>query len=80
MIVTSGSVSKLTVYQRLGVREVWFFQNGQFEVYCLRKAGYEAMTASDVLPDLDLGILAQYVNASDPLEAALAFRENLQLG
>jgi hypothetical protein len=31
-----------------------------------------------VLPNLDLAILAQYAVASDPLEAALEFREKVK--
>lgn len=36
IIVTSGGVDKLKVYQILGIKEIWFFKNNQFEVYILQ--------------------------------------------
>lgn len=74
-VITSGSIQKLQAYKRLGVREVWFFQQNQFEVHHLRGEGYEQIAASEILPDLDLSLLAEYALASDPLTAALEFRD-----
>jgi len=78
VVVTSSSVDKLEVYRRLEVREVWFFKNNQFEIYHLRGKTYEQIRQSEVLPSLDLAMLARYAIASDPLEAALEFREKIQ--
>lgn len=78
VVVTSGGLDKLEVYRRLGVREVWFFKNNQFEVYHLRDEAYEQMTQSEVLPNLNLALLAEYAIAPTPLEAALAFRERVR--
>ena len=78
VVVTSGGVDKLEVYRRLGVREVWFFKNKQFEVYHLRAEAYQQIAKSEILPDLDLVMLAEYATASDPLEAALEFREKIR--
>lgn len=78
VVVTSGGIDKLEVYKRLGVREVWFFKNNQFEVYHLRGEAYEHIEKSELLPDLDLGMLGKYATASDPLEAALEFRDKLR--
>ncbi|MBD2771351.1 Uma2 family endonuclease [Iningainema tapete] len=77
VIVTSGSISKLEVYRRLGVREVWFWERYQFKLYHLRdnspteKAtvypdtyGYEQITRSKLLP-LDIFLLEQCISISD---------------
>jgi Uma2 family endonuclease len=78
VVVTSGGIDKLEVYKRLGVKEVWFFKNNEFEVYILRGESYEQVAQSELLPGLDLKILAQYAVASDPLDAAIAFREKVR--
>ncbi|MEI6441756.1 MAG: Uma2 family endonuclease [Nostocales cyanobacterium ELA583] len=78
VVVTSGGIDKLEVYKRLGVTEVWFFQNNQFAVYHLHGESYELVTKSVLLPNLDLSILAKYVLADDPLDAALEFREKIK--
>ncbi|BAZ29758.1 hypothetical protein NIES4074_22050 [Cylindrospermum sp. NIES-4074] len=78
VIITSGGIDKLEVYKRLGVKEVWFFQNNQFKIYHLRGDSYEQVAKSELLPNLDLTILAQYAIAEDPLDAALEFREKVK--
>jgi Uma2 family endonuclease len=78
IVVSSGGIDKLEVYKRLGVKEVWFFMNNQFTVYHLNGETYEVMTKSELLPDLDLTILAESVISDYPLEAALAFREKIK--
>lgn len=78
VVLTSGGIDKLEVYKRLGVKEVWFFKNNQFEVYVLLGESYEQVAQTELMPGLDLKILAQYVAASDPLDAAIAFREKVR--
>ena len=78
VVVSSGGLDKLEVYKRLGVREVWFFKKNQFEIYALRNNSYEKIDRSEVLPNLDMNLLAQYAVAPNPLEAALEFREKVK--
>lgn len=78
VIVTSGGVDKLEIYRRLGVAEVWFFQDYIFALYCLRGEAYEQVSASELLPDLDLEILSDYATRSDPLEALIEFRRKVR--
>lgn len=75
VVYTSGGVDTLGVYQRLGVREVWFWQNGELKVYCLENESYQQQQQSKLLPDLDLALLAQYVVINDPLEAIVQWRK-----
>ncbi|AFY79462.1 hypothetical protein Ple7327_4351 [Pleurocapsa sp. PCC 7327] len=78
VVVTSGGVDKLAVYKKLGVREVWFWQNDRFSVYCLRGDEYEKIPASELLPNLDLELLSQYVTHTDILESILEFRAQIR--
>ena len=79
IIVTSGGVDKLEVYQILGIKEIWFFKNNQFEVYILQGENYQQSLESELLPNLDVSILAEYAIAPDPLQAVLAFRERVSM-
>ncbi|NJP22085.1 MAG: Uma2 family endonuclease, partial [Hydrococcus sp. CRU_1_1] len=78
VVVTSGGIDKLAVYKKLGVKEVWFWQNNHFSLYYLRGDEYEQITTSELLPNLDLALLAQYVVRTDTLEAILEFREQIR--
>ena len=78
VIVTSGGVDKLEVYMRLGVIEVWFFQENCFAVYRLRAEAYARIASSELLPDLDLAMLADYAMRPDPLEALIEYRRRVR--
>jgi Uma2 family endonuclease len=73
VVQTSGGISKLSIYQGLGVPEVWFWQHDRFTVYFL-EAEYKQRDRSHFLPNLDLDLLASYVQSTEPLDAVLAFR------
>lgn len=87
VIVTSGSINRLELYRRLGVREVWFWQKNRLSLYHQREetptefietVGYEPIQQSEVLPDLDLELLTRCLQNPNPLAAAKAFRQGLQ--
>jgi Uma2 family endonuclease len=78
VVLTSGIVNKLEIYQGLGVMEVWEWQSGQFVIYHLRSTGYEQITNSELLPDLDMQQLASYVNPAQQFDAVMAFRDAIQ--
>jgi Uma2 family endonuclease len=78
VIETSGGINKLEVYKRLGVPEVWFWKDEAFQVYRLRGHDYEQITTSELLPDLDLKLMATYVEHSEPLDAVLEFRQKVR--
>jgi Uma2 family endonuclease len=80
IVVTSGGVDKLAVYQRLGVREVWFWYRDRFEVYHLSGERYEAVPESQLLPELNLALLATHVVHPDPLDALLSSRAEVRAG
>jgi Uma2 family endonuclease len=78
IVLSSGLIDKLDIYQGLGISEVWQWQEGQVSIYCLRSDGYEVMTKSELLPNLDPKILAQYVNPVEQFESVMAFRERIR--
>jgi Uma2 family endonuclease len=87
VIITSGGIKKLDVYRRLKVREVWFGQNDGFSLYHLREeipvkfgetCGYELIKKSELLPELDVEMLAECVKNPNPLAAAKEWRKRCQ--
>ena len=76
--LTSGGVDKLEVYRGLQVPEVLFWANDQFSIYHLRESGYELISSSEFLPELDFSVLSQYVGYVNQTEAVIAYRTVLQ--
>ncbi|MDY7014640.1 MAG: Uma2 family endonuclease, partial [Cyanobacteriota bacterium] len=74
VVITSGSTNKLNRYQVLGVPEVWFWEDGLFQLYRLGENGYDRIYASQVLPDLNLELLTRCVLMTSRLEAMREFR------
>ena len=77
VVFSSGGPSKLARYAVLGVGEVWFWEDGLFSVYCLREAGYEKVSQSELLPKMDFELLTRCVLMNSRVEAARAFRAAL---
>jgi Uma2 family endonuclease len=78
VIYTSGGLNTLEIYQRLGVAEVWFWEDRQFTIYCLQNNNYQQQLQSKLLPNLDLTLLAQYVTINDPLDAMIQWRKQIK--
>ena len=77
VIVTSGGIDTLEIYRRVGVSEVWFWQDGVISVYCLRSTGYDLITKSELLPELDLRSLEFYSRMADQYDAVNDFMRSL---
>ncbi|BAS57176.1 MULTISPECIES: Uma2 family endonuclease [Leptolyngbya] len=75
--VTSGGVNKLEVYRRLGVSEVWFWEDGTLEIYHLRDR-YEKITQSQLLPDFPIELFCRYMTYYDQYDAVREFRAALK--
>jgi Uma2 family endonuclease len=75
VVITSGGVDKLKRYQALGVPEVWFWEDGLFSLYCLRSDGYERVSKSELLPELDIELLRRCVVMTSRIEAVREFRQ-----
>ncbi|HIK08877.1 MAG TPA: Uma2 family endonuclease [Oscillatoriaceae cyanobacterium M33_DOE_052] len=75
--ITSGGIDKLAKYQRLQITEVWFWENNQLVVYHWSGEGYEQVSRSALLPDLDLELFQRCVMMPSQLEAMTEFRQAL---
>ncbi len=80
IVLTSGGIDKLKVYQGLGIEEVWFWENQHLSIYGLTEVGeaYEALGISQLLPQLDIALLASYVDSSNQTQAVKAYRQALR--
>jgi Uma2 family endonuclease len=84
--ITSGSIDKLEIYRRLGVAEVWIWQFNRLRLYHLREEtpsefldtyGYEQITSSELLPELNITLLEQCIQISDEIEAIDQFEQGI---
>ncbi len=82
--ITSGSIDKLEIYRRLGVVEVWIWQFNRLRLYHLREEtpsefldsyGYEEITSSELLPELNIALLEQCMQISDEIQAIDEFEQ-----
>ncbi|BAC91333.1 Uma2 family endonuclease [Gloeobacter violaceus] len=78
VVITSGGIDKLEVYRGLGVQEVWFWQEGRFSLHGLEQGRYVTLSGSRLLADLDLAMLARFVNPDNEPRAVKAFRDTLR--
>ena len=67
VVLSSGMVDKLDIYQGLGVAEVWVWEAGSFSLYHLRADGYEQIENSELLPGCDIDLLTSYVRPKNSL-------------
>lgn len=54
-----GGLDKLEIYRRLGVAEVWFWEQDVLRVFVLGDDGYAQRAASACLPELDLALVCR---------------------
>lgn len=78
VVWTSGGIGKLDIYARLGVGEVWFWKDGHIEVHLLRGARYEPASCSALFPELDLELLASFLDHPTLTQAMRAFSDALR--
>jgi Uma2 family endonuclease len=80
VVVHAPLVDKLEVYAGLGVPEVWVWNDASraIEVHHLNGFMYEIRARSEIVPDLDLDVLARYVRPGESHTGlARAFRAAL---
>jgi Uma2 family endonuclease len=78
VVWTSGGIDKLEVYRKLDVREVWYFRKGKIQPYVLRGERYEAVSRSEVLPDIDLEQLSSFIDRKSTSQAIREYRAALE--
>jgi len=75
---TRGGIDKLAIYEKLGVEEVWFWRKGVIEIYVLTEGVFKKTEHSELLPDLDLELLASMLDRDTLSQAVRDFRKALQ--
>ncbi len=82
--IISGSIDKLEIYRRLGVAEVWIWQFNRLRLYHFREEtpsefldthGYQQITSSELLPELNIALLEQCIQISNEIEAIDQFEQ-----
>ncbi len=77
VVITSGGIDKLTIYQGLNVPEVLFWQEGKLTLYSLinELEGYQKVKQSQFLPALNFEILEQYINPEEEPKMVAQYRQ-----
>lgn len=80
VVMTSGGINKLDIYQGLGVREVWFWQENRFTLYQFVDStrGYREIQRSQLLPSLDLDLLCQFIDCDREPQMIRAYCQALR--
>ena len=79
VVVSSGGINKLEAYKRLQISEVWFWTNDELLFYSLGNEGYEAVSKSQLLPSLDVGLLMRCINTENHAQALREFRAGIKI-
>lgn len=72
-VVLCRRVNKLSIYQRLGVAEVWVHRRGKLEIHRLVDGAYQSADTSRFFPDLDFRELEEYLAMPDQDAAVRAY-------
>jgi Uma2 family endonuclease len=78
VVWTSGGLDKLEIYRLLGVREVWVWQQGAISLFALRGEEYVGITASEVLPQVDIERLRAMLDVPTQTAAVRELRRRLR--
>ncbi|GAL94862.1 MAG: Uma2 family endonuclease [Microcystis wesenbergii TW10] len=79
VVVSSGGINKLEAYKRLQIPEVWFWMNDELLFYSLGNEGYKAVSKSQLLPSLDVGLLMRCINTENHAQALREFRAGIKI-
>ncbi len=77
VVISSGGVNKLEGYRRMGVLEVWFWEDGLLQIYSWQNNQYKKENQSVLLPDLPVEAFCRYVTDHDQYDAVEEFRQIL---
>jgi Uma2 family endonuclease len=77
VIWTHGGMDKLDIYLKLGVREVWMWNQGDLEVHVRQRGRFVRRDASGLLPALDVKLFARCLRQPNQTLALRALRAAL---
>lgn len=64
--VTSKSLSRFSIYVRLGVPEIWCYDSGELKIYQLHNEGYIEVETSSIFPTLPIQELPALIEQYRP--------------
>ena len=73
VVFTSGGLDKLKGYERMGISEVWFWEDGVLDVFVLTAEGYRKMNASRLFPALPIDLFCKFITYHDQFDAVNKF-------
>jgi Uma2 family endonuclease len=74
---TSGSIDKLEIYRKLGIREVWVWKRGAISVFKLTGEQYQSIPGSELLTGIDLVELLEFIDIRPMTRAVREYRARL---
>jgi Uma2 family endonuclease len=78
VVITSGGIDKLEGYRRMGVSEVWFWEDGVLSIHHLDESGYQTVEHSQLLPGFPLDLFCRYIVYHDQFDAVNEFTAAIQ--
>ena len=66
--LSTNTIPKLPIYQRLQVPEVWLYDGYEMTIYRLSAQGYKPVAQSLELPGCTSALLTDFLNASQDVE------------
>lgn len=78
VIWTHGGLDKLEIYRRLGVREVWFWKDGEIQVHLLVGNVYQPADRSQLVVGIDLELVCELLEKPTVNEAVRELRASIQ--
>lgn len=73
VVFTSGGVDRLEGYRRMGVKEVWFWENGIITIFALEAEEYREVENTRLIQDFPLQSFLKYVSYPDQFDAVDEF-------
>jgi Uma2 family endonuclease len=77
VVWTHGGLDKLNIYLKLGVREVWMWNQGDLEVHVRQRGRFVRREASGLLPALDVKLFSRCLRQPNQTLALRALRAAL---
>ena len=71
--ITSGGVDRLEGYRRIGVAEVWFWEDGVLSIYRLHNDAYQKITNTELIENFPLHLFNRYITYHDQYDAVTEF-------
>jgi len=78
VVWTSSGIDKLDVYRKLGVREVWYYEDGRIQVHVRKGVHYERVAESEALPGIDLEQLVSFLDRPTASQAIRDYQNLLR--